>query len=64
MIEFPWVGHFSLNSDVNWQAKTFMEIFLNVMSNFVPNEVKRISLRVFFPGIVIKLQDWRGSDIN
>ena len=42
MTEFPWVGHFSLNSDVNWQAKPFTEIFLNIMSNFVPNEVKNL----------------------
>ena len=42
MIHFPWAQHLSLNSDVSWQAKTFTEIFLNIMSNFIPNEVKRI----------------------
>ena len=42
MSKFPWLQHFSLNSDVNWQAKTFTEIILNIMSNFVPNEVKKI----------------------
>ena len=42
MNNFPWVEHFSLNSDVNWQAKTFTDIVLNIISNFVPNEVKRI----------------------
>ena len=41
MSNFPWLQHFSLNSDVNWQAKTFTEIILNIMSNFVPNEVKK-----------------------
>ena len=45
MINFPWVQHFGLNPDVNWQAKTFTEIILNIMSNFVPNEVKRVISR-------------------
>ena len=39
---FPWAQHFSLNHDVNWQVKSFTEIFLNIMSNFIPNEVKRL----------------------
>ena len=34
--------HFNLNSDVNWQAKTFNEIILDIISNFIPNEVKKI----------------------
>ena len=38
---FPWEQHFNLNNDVNWQVKSFTEIFLNIMSNFIPNEVKR-----------------------
>ena len=38
---FPWVQHFNLNPDVNWQVKSFTEIFLNIMNNYVPNEVKR-----------------------
>ena len=42
MSSFPWVQHFRLNSDVNWQAKSFTEIVLNIMSNFVPNEVKKM----------------------
>ena len=42
MNNFPWYDHFSLNSDVNWRVKTFTEIFLNIMSNFIPNEIKRI----------------------
>ena len=40
MTTFPWVQHISLNPDVNWQVKTFSEIALNIMSNFIPNEVK------------------------
>ena len=27
--------------DINWQVKTFAEIFLNIMSNYIPNETKR-----------------------
>ena len=39
---FPWVEHFRLNSDVNWQTKSFTEIILNIMSNFIPNDIKRM----------------------
>ena len=42
MTTFPWVQHFSLNPDVNWQVKSFSDIVLNIMSNFVPNEVKKM----------------------
>ena len=45
MSSFPWVLHFGLNSDPNWQVKTFTDIFLNIMSNFIPNELKRFSPR-------------------
>ena len=41
MKNFPWHQHFNLNHDVNWQVKTFTEIVLNIMSNFIPNDVKR-----------------------
>ena len=41
MTNFPWFEHLSLNTDINWQVQTFTEIFLNIMSNFIPNEVKR-----------------------
>ena len=41
MINFPWLQHFNLNPDINWQVKTFIEIVLNIMSNFIPNEVQR-----------------------
>ena len=40
MNSFPWFQHLSLNNDINWQVKTFSEIILNIMSNFIPNEVK------------------------
>ena len=42
MNSFPWAQHLSLNSDVNWQVKSFTEIILNIMSNFVPNEIRKI----------------------
>ena len=41
MTNFPWFQHLSLNTDPNWQVKTFIDIVLNIMSNFVPNEIKR-----------------------
>ena len=41
MKHFPWAQHFRLNPDPNWQVKSFTEIFLNIMSNFIPNEVKK-----------------------
>ena len=44
MTNFPWLQHLSLNNDPNWQVKTFTDILLNIMTNFVPNETKR-----FFP---------------
>ena len=40
MNSFPWFQHLSLNNDINWQVKTFSEIILNIISNFIPNEVK------------------------
>ena len=42
MTSFPWLQHFNLNTDPNWQIKTFTDIFLNIMSNFIPNETKRV----------------------
>ena len=42
MGNFPWEQHLSLNSDPNWQVKEFNKILLNVMSNFVPHEIKKI----------------------
>ena len=41
MTNFPWLQHLNLNTDPNWQVKTFTDIFLNIMSNFIPNEIKR-----------------------
>ena len=41
MASFPWHQHLNLNSDPNWQVKKFTNIFLNLMSNFIPNETKK-----------------------
>ena len=41
MNNFPWRQHFNINTDPNWQVKTFTDTFLNIMSNFIPNETKR-----------------------
>ena len=41
MINFPWLEQLNLNTGTNWQVKTFTEIFLNIMSNYIPNETKR-----------------------
>ena len=41
MTNFPWLEQLNLNSDTNWQVKTFTEIFLNIMSNYIPSEIKR-----------------------
>ena len=40
MTNFPWFEQLNLNMDINWQVKTFTEIFLNIMSNYIPNETK------------------------
>ena len=40
MTSFPWRQHLNINTDPNWQVKTFTDILLNIMSNFVPNEIK------------------------
>ena len=39
---FPWEQHLNLNQNPDWQVKEFNNIFLNIMSNFIPREVKRI----------------------
>ena len=39
---FPWRQHLNINNDPNWQAKTFTEIILNIMSIFIPNETKKM----------------------
>ena len=41
MNSFPWRQHLNTNTNPNWQVKTFTDTFLNIMSNFIPNETKR-----------------------
>ena len=41
MTNFPWLEQLNLNMATNWQVKTFTEIFLNIISNYIPNETKR-----------------------
>ena len=36
---FPWERHLSSNLDTNRKIKSFTEIILNIMSNFVPNKI-------------------------
>ena len=43
MTSFPWRQHLNINTDPNWQVKTFTDILLNIMSNFIPNEIKRFA---------------------
>ena len=41
MTSFPWRQYLNINTDPNWQVKTFTYTFLNIMSNIIPNETKR-----------------------
>ena len=41
MNSFPWRQHLNNNINPNWQVKTFTDTFLNILSNFIPNETKR-----------------------
>ena len=41
MNSFPWRQHLNTNTNPNWQVKTFTDTYLNIMSNFIPNETKR-----------------------
>ena len=50
---FPWEDHFRTNPDTNWQAKSFTEIILNIMSNFIPNKVIKLSRENLLGLIVI-----------
>ena len=38
---FPWSQQMNLNTDPNWQVKTFYEIFLDIMASFIPKEIKK-----------------------
>ena len=43
MVSFPWLQHLSLNTDPNWQVKSFTDIFLSIMEAFIPNDIKKIT---------------------
>ena len=45
MTSFPWHQHLDINTDPNWQVKTFTDILLKIMSNFIPNKTKKFVLR-------------------
>ena len=42
MTNIPWEQRLNLNPDPNWQVNEFTKTFLNIMSNFIPRETKRI----------------------
>ena len=42
MENFPWERHLNLNRNPDWQVMEFNKIVLNIMSNFIPNETKKI----------------------
>ena len=39
IFNIQWERHFETNNDPNWQVKSFTEIILNIMTNFIPNKV-------------------------
>ena len=43
MVSFPRLQHLSLNSDPNWQVKSYTDIFLSIMEAFIPNDIKKIT---------------------
>ena len=46
MTNFAWMNHCNKNADPNcWLVETFTEIFLNIMSNFIPNKTTKIKPR-------------------
>ena len=42
MCRFPWVQHLNTNQDPNWRVQIFTKGFMNIITNFIPNEIKRI----------------------
>ena len=40
IVRFPWHIHLSLPVGIGINTKTFTKMFLNIMSNFIPNEIK------------------------
>ena len=42
IVKFDWGNHFRNNSNTNWQAESFNEILLNIISKFVPNKIVKV----------------------
>ena len=42
MSSFLCLHHLKTSQDPNWQVKTLTRLFLNIMTNFIPNEIKKI----------------------
>ena len=41
MTNFPLLQNLNINTDPKWLVKTFTKIFLNIMTNLIPNETKK-----------------------
>ena len=46
MLNLPWLQQLTLNRNSNWQVKTITDTILNIMSNYVPNEIKKWHLMI------------------
>ena len=42
---FPWREHLNSNPDPNWQVTSFTDKILNIMSNFIPNRITKVTPR-------------------
>ena len=42
IVDFNWEQHFMRNQDVDWQVKSFTDIVLNIMCNFIPNKIIKV----------------------
>ena len=41
--DYPWRFRLNSNPDPNWQVTLFTETILNIMSNFIPNEIIKVT---------------------
>ena len=41
--DYPWRLRLNSNPDPNWQVTLFTETILNIMSNFIPNEIIKVT---------------------
>ena len=42
IVNVDWDNHFRKNSNPNWQAESFTEVLLNIISNYVPNKIAKV----------------------